>query len=413
MEFIVFHQLIMQGMHHLNTLTNLDVVWYNTDYKKIHAFQSMETPDVLDFDIETDYPIIDERCYDGDALRYCAAATSSFLEFVFIPLVLEGENQGMVRIGPFLTGPLTEKQLSAFIVSLSLPISRCQALRNYYESLPMYPADTAKSLGHIGLNLFGHTIPRTHSSLYQSERVNTVSLELYESSLEEDIANIERRYEFERLLTQAISSGDRFAIEKAMDFFSSSEGMASLMNRFPENPLRSVKNLAIVFNTILRHAAEKGGLHPAYLHEISKKYALLIENAKTRTAVQQLQDEMPYAYADMVRKYAFPDTSPFIRKVIDHILLNLNMPLSLSDLSEFFNIQPSNLANQFKHETGQTVTEFINTRRISEACYYLKNSDMPIGEISLHVGINDANYFSRLFRKQMDMSPLQYRNSLS
>lgn len=413
MEFIIYHQLIMQGMYHLNALTNLDVVWYDASYRIVHAFQSMETPDVLDFDIEKDYPIIDERCHGEDTLRYCAAATSSFLEFVFIPLVLDGENQGMVRVGPFLTGPLTEQQLSAFIISLSLPISRCQALRTYYESLPMYQADAAKSLGHIGLNLFGHTISRSHSSLYQSKTINTDRHELYESTLEEDIANIERRYEFEKMLSLAISNGDRHAIEKAMDFFNSSEEMASLMNRFPENPLRSAKNLAIIFNTILRHAAEKGGLHPAYLHEISKKYALLIEHSKTRTAVQQLQNEMPFAYVDMMSKYAFPETSPFIRKVIDHILLNLNMPLSLSELADHFNIKPSNLANQFKHETGLTVTEFINKRRITEACYYLKNSDMPVGEISLHVGINDANYFSRLFRKQMDMSPLQYRNSPS
>ncbi len=169
--------------------------------------------------------------------------------------------------------------------------------------------------------------------------------------------------------------------------------MNIMAKRLPENPLRNTKNGVIIVNTMLRIAAEQGGLHPAYLHQISSKYARLIEQAMTRTAVLQIQDEMLRAYIEMVRKYAFPNVSPFIRKVLDNIMLNLNQPLSLAELAEKFSVQPSNLANQFKKEMGQTITDFINIRRINESQYYLKNTDMSVGDISQYMGISDANYF--------------------
>ncbi len=410
MEQITFHQQIMQGMYNLNSLLNLDVIWYNASFDIQHRFQSMNTPDALDFDIKKEYPLIDERCRQKGILRYCIAATASFLEFVFIPLYNDDCNAGLVRIGPFVTGPIDDQQLSNLFLEMSLSITKCHALRSFYESLPMLQANQAKNIGHIGLNLFGQSTPRAHSCLYQSEKHDNIpSTVTYDETEILDVDTIQQRYAHEHFLMETVAKGDLDTLEKAVDFITSPEMLQDISNRFPENPLRSVKNLTIVSNTILRHAAEKGGLNPVYLHQISTKYALMIEQATTRTAVDALQAEMPYAYAKLVKKYAHPDASPFIRKVIDYLQLNLNKPLGMDILSEHFNIQPSNLANKFKKETGQTITEFVNAHRIDEACYYLINSDRPISEISQHVGILDANYFSRLFKKHMGVTPLSYR----
>ncbi len=218
MELISYHQLVMQGMYHLNAMMQLDVVWYASDQSRTHGFQSMDMPAILDFDIENEYPVIDTLCRKDGFLKYCVAASASFLEFVFIPLEFEGASQGLIRIGPFLTGPIPEKQLSAFLVSLSLPLSRIQALRSFFESLPLLLGDASKSLGHIGLNLFGKAVPRTHSCLYQSEALTSYRMEMYESTLEEDLTDTELRYEFQKSMMHTVATGNLEKLEEISDF---------------------------------------------------------------------------------------------------------------------------------------------------------------------------------------------------
>ncbi|WP_257006129.1 helix-turn-helix domain-containing protein [Shouchella clausii] len=51
---------------------------------------------------------------------------------------------------------------------------------------------------------------------------------------------------------------------------------------------------------------------------------------------------------------------------------------------------------------------YINLKRVEEAKLYLQG-DTPITEIAFLVGFNDANYFSRVFKQIVSVTPLQYR----
>lgn len=62
----------------------------------------------------------------------------------------------------------------------------------------------------------------------------------------------------------------------------------------------------------------------------------------------------------------------------------------------------------FKEAVGLSPVEYVNRLRITKACAYLQNTDMNIGEVAWHVGIDDTNYFSRLFKHYMGFSPHKY-----
>jgi hypothetical protein len=62
-------------------------------------------------------------------------------------------------------------------------------------------------------------------------------------------------------------------------------------------------------------------------------------------------------------------------------------------------------------ETGVTLTEYQQKRRIEEAKILLKTDHAPIGWIGGHVGFDDAGYFTRIFKKLEGMTPSEYRNS--
>lgn len=61
-----------------------------------------------------------------------------------------------------------------------------------------------------------------------------------------------------------------------------SDEQLNILNRVPNNKVRSYKNILLSHNTLYSYAAEKGGLSAWQCHFISEKYAIMIEHAETR-----------------------------------------------------------------------------------------------------------------------------------
>ena len=64
---------------------------------------------------------------------------------------------------------------------------------------------------------------------------------------------------------------------------------------------------------------------------------------------------------------------------------------------------------RFKLATGMAPLEYVHTLRLEEAKQMLESSDLPIEAIAGEVGYEDAGFFSRLFRRQVNLTPAQYR----
>lgn len=67
------------------------------------------------------------------------------------------------------------------------------------------------------------------------------------------------------------------------------------------------------------------------------------------------------------------------------------------------------LTKIFKETYGVTIISYLETRRITQAKNLLRFTDMTVDEISAAIGMNDANYLARRFRKIEGMSPGEYR----
>jgi transcriptional regulator GlxA family with amidase domain len=64
---------------------------------------------------------------------------------------------------------------------------------------------------------------------------------------------------------------------------------------------------------------------------------------------------------------------------------------------------------RFQHATGMTPLEYVHTLRLEEAKQMLETGDSPVEAIANEVGYEDAGFFSRLFRRQVSLTPAQYR----
>lgn len=101
--------------------------------------------------------------------------------------------------------------------------------------------------------------------------------------------------------------------------------------------------------------------------------------------------------------------SPLVRKVITDVDTDLKEPLTLQYFSEKLGVNGSYLSNLFRRETGKTITQYVTDQRLKHAENLLRYTNKPVRSVAAEVGIGDAQYFSRLFRKKTGMKPTEYR----
>jgi AraC-like DNA-binding protein len=84
---------------------------------------------------------------------------------------------------------------------------------------------------------------------------------------------------------------------------------------------------------------------------------------------------------------------------------------SVVDYAELLNKAPKTLSNLFKKLGNKSPLQFIQDRLLLEAHRLLKYSDKSISEIGYEIGFKDVQAFSRFFKKQEGVSPLDYKLS--
>lgn len=85
---------------------------------------------------------------------------------------------------------------------------------------------------------------------------------------------------------------------------------------------------------------------------------------------------------------------------------------SIDRLAEEIAISRRSLYNKFKQLTGMTPNDFILNYKLKKAAFLLTNDiNLSIGEIADRLGFGSPRYFSRCFKNQFDISPMDYRNN--
>lgn len=98
-----------------------------------------------------------------------------------------------------------------------------------------------------------------------------------------------------------------------------------------------------------------------------------------------------------------------LQNMKDYIDLHFSEKLTLDGLAEAFYINKYYLTRVFREQFGITVNSYILQVRITRAKQLLRFSDLSIEKISQECGMNDANYFARMFKKIEGISPGEYR----
>ena len=82
---------------------------------------------------------------------------------------------------------------------------------------------------------------------------------------------------------------------------------------------------------------------------------------------------------------------------------------SLSEAAKLLFTDIYTLSRTIRKQTTKTFTMLVQDKRLSQAAFYLRNTDRNVDDISIAVGYENISYFHRIFRQKYGMSPAKFR----
>ncbi|MFJ7936137.1 AraC family transcriptional regulator [Sporosarcina sp. NPDC096371] len=106
----------------------------------------------------------------------------------------------------------------------------------------------------------------------------------------------------------------------------------------------------------------------------------------------------------------WPDS---ISNAISFIKNNYANPITLDDIVDASGLSKYHFTRLFHKTIHSTPIQYLTNTRINKSIDLLKDNKLTINEIALIVGFSNGNYFGKVFRSSLGLSPGEYRNSKS
>lgn len=317
----------------------------------------------------------------------------------------EAKNAPYVMIGAFLEEQ--EKPNAMQIVEeVGLELYQVKILKDYYYGTPItnHLEKVIHAMVQMMFSEYYWKIEKTNIFLHETQKNLQIRIQ---SVSKKSLKLLEERYQCENEMLEAVAQGNVAKMEEAMNVL----GKHRIEARNSNN-LREAKNNLIIMNVLFRKAVERAGVHPYYIDELSTSIGKQIELAKNMRDIADLNRGFIRKYSLLVQNYALKGYSQVIEECINYIEFNLTEELNLDILARRFSINPTSLSKKFKSELGETLTEYINQKRVTASLPLLAATRLPIGEVAEKVGYLNENYYSRIFKKIQGMTPREYRNTM-
>ena len=156
---------------------------------------------------------------------------------------------------------------------------------------------------------------------------------------------------------------------------------------------------------------EKPILHLEQYYETERILNELYENSKERSDSSRFnQLSLIYQFFSTLFQNAKTKKTGSIvesaKKIIDY---NFNTPISIDDIAKTLYANTTYLTKRFSKQYGYSPKEYMLKKRMEFSTTLLLTTDLSVMEISNSVGYEDQLYFSRVFKKKIGVSPLEYR----
>ena len=216
---------------------------------------------------------------------------------------------------------------------------------------------------------------------------------------------IRKRYQVEIEFMDCIRRGDSRAAIHAWQQLHQSVAYTKRLGQ----TIETARNSAAVNRTTIRLAAAEAGI-PALVNDLlSGESSAIVRNAKTIDEIDAEHERIIRVYCQAIRQRRDQHYSSLVLSAVYQMERHYAEHITVQELAGELEVSPDYLAARFRKETGQTPLAYLTAVRMRAAARRLAESDAPVSEIAAGVGILDANYFIKLFKKAYGQTPLAWR----
>lgn len=383
----------------LHNLLNAEVTIYDDDIRTLAAFE-----DACCFQKEL------QPMFTAGSLSYLLDSMNdtTFYEIVDklgVCLFFFQFKKKVFFIGPYVRREYSAEEMQNTLIKNKMPASYATSVKLYYTAMPLLGARQIQRTATACMVSFDPLLQEYAYRRLQGFQEEPKEPKTYrQDSI--DYSAVYHRYHLENRLLKLIEKGEVEGIIQAYDEMQ--DQSSSLINLFTSPVYQSPIS---ILRALARKAAEQSGLSIITIDSITQKAVQRL------SGIDDIRKQTEYCY-DMlielttaVRSHLANTSgySPAIVKVVEYLSLNYTQNINMDILCQISGYSSSHLAKIFKQETGRTITQYVADLRCRQAAEMLRETNLPIQEISSYVGYMDNNYFVKVFRKVMGNTPSEYR----
>lgn len=315
------------------------------------------------------------------------------------------QGDDVLILDSFLPEPPTDDFVKRIAQQCGFNIQSIPMLTLYYSEFPIIDEGLALQcmqnlLHQCGVDIRGNIY---RECLFASPYISTISpTSKYEILLEKS----ELIQTARNALFHSLSQGD---MKQTMIYLHQYQRLALTTSN---QTIDGLRNWLIELNAQCEYALSCAlpKIHPFYLSAIQAQNMTSINSCHNIEHLKKLSTNIVDHFCRLATaSQGLANCSALTANIIAYIDQHLHEQITLQNIAEKYQKNKSYLSALFKRETGLTITQYTNIRRLEEAAWLLRSSNMPIQQVSENTGYNDVSYFDKLFYKQYHLTPIQYR----
>lgn len=381
---------LIQDFYHLqiNILEQDDQIEAFIYKNRMHKVQAFFTSEILK---------LYTKRFTPDSIYYLTDAFMVHLVVFFI-------EENPIVLGPFCTLLMTDKDARTIFEQYKITNLSKTDFFSYLSSLPVIKES---ELFRMVTSLIHTVCP--HAPEKQIEHVNFFNLP--EIIPEENVTRehytelLEKRYTYEQHFVQAIENGNS---RSAIFNLHNMQMDVAYLKRIGTT-LENERIGAAITRTTVRLAALRAGLPAIVVDRLSSQNTAITHNAKSVEEILTAKEKMIREFCNAIHHYKDEKYSFLVQSALYFFDHQYYKDIKLKELADELNVSLNHLISVFRKETGITPNSYLQKSRMKQASILLSSTDMTMQEISSSVGISDANYFIKVFRKYYEETPTNYR----
>ena len=327
------------------------------------------------------------------------------------PITISDTLYGALIGGPVLMVDPDEFMIKDIIKENGLSDDQVSELNEYINKVPIIEPERVSNLSEL-LAIVADNISERNGSRYEQKNQS--------DELQSDISqwihymkSIEKKnndystypFEKEKVLLSKIALGDKHESQKILNeilgyvFFSSG------------NDFEVIRARILELIVLLSRGAVEGGANVEEIFGLNFKYLSEIYQHKTVEDLTFWISKIMARFTDCVFNLVDIRHKDTIYKALDYIKRNYIEQITLEDVANHVFLNPSYFSKLFKSEMNCTFVAYVNKVRINASKSLLMNNAIPLSDISTLVGFDDQSYFTKVFKREVGITPGKFRST--